>query len=78
MRAEAVETTTDGARIGMRWSDLRKRWRAWFLDHEDSKTVFTNLEGDKIAGSQLHSFKTEYQERQRARAHDLERELRDR
>lgn len=78
MRAEGIETATDGARVGERWSDLREDWRAWFLDHEGSKTVFADLDGNTIGGDQVHSFKTEYQERQCARAHDLERELQDR
>ena len=79
MRSEAVETTIEGARSGMRWSDLRTRWRAWFLDHEGHKTVFQNHRtGEKAAGEQLHSFKSEYQAKQCARAHDLERNLRDR
>lgn len=76
-RTEAMETTIDGARVGMEWSDLRTAWRAWFLDNDEARVVFQNPEGDLIGGEQTHSFKTEYQKRQCARAHDLERELRD-
>jgi len=42
------------------------------------RSSFHTLTGREIGGSQVHSFKTEYQERQCARAHDLEQGLRDR
>jgi hypothetical protein len=78
LRREGTRTTRDGGVIGESWSDLRDDWRSWFLDSEDALVAFHNRATGEIAGGErTHSFTTQYQKRQAARAHDLERGLRD-
>ena len=77
LRNEALDVTESGAVRSISWDALRTRWRSWFLDKEDSTLVFEDEEGDLHAGEQVHSFMRKYQERQCARAHQLESRLRE-
>lgn len=77
LRDESLRTTPEGERVGVSMGDLRRQFREYILDRRDSHNVFEGETGERFTSRQLHSFTTEYQERQCARAHDLERGLRD-
>ena len=77
LRDESLMTTPEGERIGLPMGELRRQFRAYILDRRESRNVFRDGDGDRFTSRHLHSFTTEYQERQCARAHDLERGLRD-
>lgn len=77
LRKEALQTDSDGSITATTWGDLRTEWRAWYLDTESSKLVFEDDRGDLRRGDHVHSFSQKYQERQCARAHQLESRLRE-
>lgn len=76
LRKEALDFLDDGSIGSIRWSSLRWEWLNWLKDTRDMSLVFEDEDGNLREGNHVHSFSEEYQNRQCARAHQLEEGLR--